>query len=63
MELPGARGAGGTLRPGEQLAQPGLHGVHLTCVWGCHCSGSGLSQLGKRHFGVFVYNLHITQEP
>lgn len=48
VELPGPRGAGGTLRPGEQLAQPGLHGIHLTCVWWCHCSGSGLSQLGKR---------------
>lgn len=48
VELPGSRGAGGTLRPGGQLAQPGLHGIHLTCVWRCHCSGSRLSQLGKR---------------
>lgn len=48
MELPGSGSHGGTMRPREQYAQPGFHGVHLTCLWRCHGSGSGLSQLGKR---------------
>lgn len=54
MELPGSRSAGGALRPGEQPAQPGLHGVHLPRVWRCHCGGPGLSQLGKRPVDVLV---------
>lgn len=48
MELLGSGSHGGTVRPREQYAQPGFHGVHLTCLWRCHGSGSGLSQLGKR---------------
>lgn len=48
VELPGSRSAGGTLRPGGQPAQPGLHGVHLTRVWRRHGGGSGLPQLGKK---------------
>lgn len=47
MELPGSRSVGGTLRPGEQPAEPSLHGVHVPCVWRCHRGGAGLSQLGK----------------
>lgn len=47
VELPGSRGAGGTLRPGGKPAQPGLYGVYLTRVWRRHRGGPGLSQLGK----------------
>lgn len=52
VELPGSGGTGGTLRPRGQPSQSGLYGVHLTCLWRCHRSGSGLPQLGKKTGGV-----------
>lgn len=57
VELPGSGGAGGTLRPGEQPAQSGFHGVHVARVRGCDRGGPGLSQLGKR--SLLIHHVSI----